>query len=215
MATPAPKVDLSDPLAAPSNDDLTLQDFKTESNSVATTDQIKAIAAQLIAIGVPSDTIASTFWDVARHCADVGSSAFITLVGTTSTGVKRSTVAGVIRLNCTLRQFCMFYAKIVWNKMLLDDSPPANWQALNYNEAERFAAFDFFTGVTHKAALNPASGLVRQPTPAEILANQTNARVAIFRSRAQSNNLATTATELTQGRITGGQNPIYLEAPEQ
>ncbi|ASJ78786.1 coat protein [Vanilla virus X] len=211
--TPTPATNTADPFAEPSESDLKNLKVEIVSNAVATRAQITAIATAIKAVGVADKDIAPTFWDVARHCADVGSSPSVILRGKTPFGVERRQIAGIITGHCTLRQFCMFYAKIVWNIMLLSDTPPANWQAQNYRVEDRFAAFDFFTGVSHTAALNPKSGLLRAPTPEEILANQTNARVSIFRARAQQNNKATTAVEVTGGQLTGGLNPVALSPP--
>nr|QTU68029.1 coat protein [Potato virus X] len=154
---------------------------------------------------VPTDTMAQAAWDLVRHCADVGSSAQTEMIdtGPYSNGISRARLAAAIKEVCTLRQFCMKYAPVVWNWMLTNNSPPANWQAQGFKPEHKFAAFDFFNGVTNPAAIMPKEGLIRPPSEAEMNAAQTAAFVKITKARAQSNDFASLDAAVTRGRITG------------
>ncbi|UTQ50735.1 MAG: coat protein [Plant associated potexvirus 1] len=206
-STPS-STDFSDPLAMPKIADLS--SAGSFSNAVATPAQIKDIARDLSLHGLAKENIAKGLWDIARHCADVGSTKAVVLVGHCAPlGETRAEIARIIRLHCTLRQFCMFYARVVWNMLLKERLAPAGWMRSNYVEADRYAAFDFFTGVLNSASLQVP--LIRDPTPSEILAHNTNARVAIYRSRIDQSQKATTAVEITGG--TARSAPLLLLPP--
>jgi len=117
-------------------------------------------------------------------CADQSCSAYVAIVGAEQS-TDFSALVTIIRETCTLRQFCMYYAKWTWNVMLNNNRPPVSWAARGYREDVRFAAFDFFTGVTANAALKPPGGLKRPPTQAEVLAHNANREIAIQLSRAR------------------------------
>nr|P10468.1 RecName: Full=Coat protein; AltName: Full=Capsid protein; Short=CP [Potato virus X (strain XC)]P62406.1 RecName: Full=Coat protein; AltName: Full=Capsid protein; Short=CP [Potato virus X (strain CP)]CAA31294.1 coat protein (AA 1- 236) [Potato virus X]CAA39328.1 viral coat protein [Potato virus X] len=175
------------------------------SNAVATNEDLAKIQEIWKDKKIPSDTMAQAAWDLVRHCADVGSSAQTEMIGTGpySNGVSRARLAAAIKEVCTLRQFCKKYAPVVWNWMLTNNSPPANWQAQGFKPEHKFAAFDFFDGVTNPAAITPKEGLMRPPSEAEMNAAQTAAFVKITKARAQSNDFASLDAAVTRGRITG------------
>nr|QPD01711.1 CP [Potato virus X] len=175
------------------------------SNAVATNEDLSKIEAIWKDMKVPTDTMAQAAWDLVRHCADVGSSAQTEMIdtGPYSNGISRARLAAAIKEVCTLRQFCMKYAPVVWNWMLTNNSPPANWQAQGFKPEHKFAAFDFFNGVTNPAAIMPKEGLIRPPSEAEMSAAQTAAFVKITKARAQSNDFASLDAAVTRGRITG------------
>nr|ADG36604.1 coat protein [Potato virus X] len=175
------------------------------SNAVATNEDLSKIEAIWKDMKVPTDTMAQAAWDLVRHCADVGSSAQTEMIdtGPYSNGISRARLAAAIKEVCTLRQFCMKYAPVVWNWMLTNNSPPANWQAQGFKPEHKFAAFDFFNGVTNPAAIMPKEGLIRPPSEAEMNAAQTAAFVKIIKARAQSNDFASLDAAVTRGRITG------------
>nr|QTU67814.1 coat protein [Potato virus X] len=175
------------------------------SNVVATNEDLSKIEAIWKDMKVPTDTMAQAAWDLVRHCADVGSSAQTEMIdtGPYSNGISRARLAAAIKEVCTLRQFCMKYAPVVWNWMLTNNSPPANWQAQGFKPEHKFAAFDFFNGVTNPAAIMPKEGLIRPPSEAEMNAAQTAAFVKITKARAQSNDFASLDAAVTRGRITG------------
>nr|CAA82535.1 coat protein [Potato virus X] len=175
------------------------------SNAVATNEDLNKIEAIWKDMKVPTDTMAQAAWDLVRHCVDVGSSAQTEMIdtGPYSNGISRARLAAAIKEVCTLRQFCMKYAPVVWNWMLTNNSPPANWQAQGFKPEHKFAAFDFFNGVTNPAAIMPKEGLIRPPSEAEMNAAQTAAFVKITKARAQSNDFASLDAAVTRGRITG------------
>lgn len=202
----------TDPFSPPKPADLKGK-YVAVSNAVATREQISALVDKLKTATIKVDNVALGFWDIARHCADVGSTSTVQLTGVCEPfGEDRQLIAGFIRSVCTLRQFCMFYAKVIWNMMLTDNLPPANWQRLGYKEETRYAAFDFFTGVTHNAALEPAGGLIRSPSQNEIHAHSANAQVAMYRKGVSDNNKVTNAVELTKG--TSGPKVTLIAGPE-
>nr|ALJ33106.1 coat protein [Potato virus X] len=175
------------------------------SNAVATNEDLSKIEAIWKDMKVPTDTMAQAAWDLVRHCADVGSSAQTEMIdtGPYSNGISRARLAAAIKEVCTLRQFCMKYAPVVWNWMLTNNSPPANWQAQGFKPEHKFAAFDFYNGVTNPAAIMPKEGLIRPPSEAEMNAAQTAAFVKITKARSQSNDFARLDAAVTRGRITG------------
>nr|ALJ33094.1 coat protein [Potato virus X] len=175
------------------------------SNAVATNEDLSKIEAIWKDMKVPTDTMAQAAWDLVRHCADVGSSAQTEMIdtGPYSNGISRARLAAAIKEVCTLRQFCMKYAPVVWNWMLTNNSPPANWQAQGFKPEHKFAAFDFFNGVTNPAAIMPKEGVIRPPSEGEMNAAQTAAFVKITKARAQSNDFASLDAAVTRGRITG------------
>lgn len=152
------------------------------SNSVATRADVDAVAAALDPqlSGSPHDYI----FALVMACRDQGSSFRGTLEGCADANDYHfSDAARVVRRYCTLRQLCMFYAPAVWNYSVDNDDPPANWIRAGYTYETRFAAFDFFRGVTHSAAITLPTGLSRPPTTDELRANSANAMVAIRASR--------------------------------
>ncbi|QCY52828.1 coat protein [Euonymus yellow mottle associated virus] len=187
--------------------------YRVESNAVATPAQIDEISRVWATLGVPADSMFTTALDLARHCADVGSSPYVSLIGRSPPcNLQRDALAAAIRTQCTLRQFCMFYAKFVWNLLKMSNTPPANWQKLEFRETEKFAAFDFFDGVLHEAALKPPQGVISPPSPAELAASKTNAYVAISRARQQQPTKLTFAAEVNKGQLRV-EEMKYLEAP--
>jgi hypothetical protein len=152
------------------------------SNAVATRKQVQDIAAELEPL--LAGDVRDYMFALVKACHDQGSSQFANLQGSADGNSLPFTVgARIVKKHCTLRQFCMFYAPAVWNFSLDHDSPPANWLKLGYKPEVKFAAFDFFNGVTHSAALKLPTGLVRPPTVDEMEANHLIGTSAIFGSR--------------------------------
>nr|BAE07087.1 coat protein [Potato virus X] len=201
-ATPATASGL---LTIPDGDFFSTARVIVASNAVATNEDLSKIETIWKDMKVPTNTMAQAAWDLVRHCADVGSSAQTEMIdtGPYSNGISRARLAAAIKEVCTLRQFCMKYAPVVWNWMLTNNSPPANWQAQGFKPEHKFAAFDFFNGVTNPAAIMPKEGLIRPPSEAEMNAAQTAAFVKITKARAQSNDFASLDAAVTRGRITG------------
>ncbi|QPI34842.1 coat protein [Camellia ringspot associated virus 4] len=201
-ADQAATFDPSDVFKMPSNSDL--KSFKREKivTDIATPDEISEIAREFVSEGVPRDKLSYAMWDIARYCADVGSSEYTTFRGASadSGGVERVTLGAIIRRVCTLRQFCSYFAAIIWNMMVLNNDPPANWQKKGYTESTKFAAFDFFSAVTNSAALQPKNGLAKKVEQEEIIANQTQKEVSLHRVASRQNKNASNYVEVTGGR---------------
>lgn len=81
---------------------------------------------------------------------------------------------------------------------------------MGYTEETKYAAFDFFDGVTNSAALEPPTGLARMPSDKELSANQTNKYVSLVRAR--QSGFVSTAAEITHGR-SHAHAPRIMEAP--
>nr|CDU84821.1 coat protein [Grapevine rupestris stem pitting-associated virus] len=147
--------------------------------------------------------------DIARHCSDVGSSQRSTLIGKSPfCELNRFEIAGIIREVTPLRRFCMYYAKIVWNIHLETGIPPANWAQKGFNENEKFAAFDFFLGVTDESALEPKGGVKRAPTKAEMVAN-----IASFEVKVLRQTMAEGKRSSNLGEISGGTAGALINNP--
>lgn len=189
--------------------------YQPVSNSVATPHQIAEIAKEWRVLGAPSDKLLYVALDLARHCADVGSSQATMLLDYCpyAPAISRQAIAGAVKAHCTLRQFCAYYAPIVWNIMLQTDKPPASWQKWEVKEQDKFTAFDFFYGVTNEAAIKPKGGLIRRPTDRELNAAATASYVNVVRADMGKSNHTTYAAEVTHGRVGASSTPRILEAP--
>lgn len=154
-----------------------------DSNAVATPAQIQAILTALKVIHTTAT--AKHLFATALACAHQGSSSRTNLVGAYDS-IPYSVVATQVKRQCTLRQFCMYYAKYVWAALIETSKPPANWQKQGYTEETKYAAFDFFSGVTHASAPQPPSTYYRSPTQEEIRANLANAQLAIKEAQTSS-----------------------------
>nr|WDY35312.1 coat protein [Garlic yellow mosaic-associated virus] len=172
-----------------------------ETNKVATQSQINEIKARFLELGIPDERVTLAFVDITLQCADMGSSDQTKLVGNSAvnTKVRRESLVAVIKNTCSLRQFCAYYAKIVWNLLLSHNRPPANWHSKGFRDSEKYAAFDFFFGVDHESSINPAEGLYRKPTEKERIANESSKEVSIYRQIYREGNNA-----LNLGEVTGG-----------
>lgn len=195
------KGDASNIFTRPSMDALLIRNFTPESNNMATAEELAKISAKVQALGAPEENLAEVFWDVAMYCATAGSSPNINPQGSISVGGKvitRDMVFAVIKEYSTLRKVCRSYAPIVWNYMLLNEQPPANWDSKGFSENTKYAAFDTFDAVTNKAAIQPLEGLIRSPTDAERIAFATHKKLALAKN-SNNNRYANTSAEVTGG----------------
>nr|UCR98521.1 coat protein [Apple stem pitting virus] len=183
--------------------------YEPQAGVVASNQKIKAVGVALIGMGIPEHQLTEVGVYLARHCADVGASDKSTLLGTfPGSDITLEEVGTMIKQTegCTLRQYCAFYAKHVWNLMLQTQSPPANWVGKEFKFETRYAAFDFFFGVESTAALEPADGLIRLPTQAERVANATSKEIQMYRIRSMEGTQAVNFGEVTGGKI--GPKPV-------
>nr|ASS35974.1 coat protein [Apple stem pitting virus] len=183
--------------------------YEPQAGVVASNQKIRAVGAALIGMGIPEHQLTEVGVYLARHCADVGASDKSTLLGTfPGSDITLEEVGTMIKQTegCTLRQYCAFYAKHVWNLMLQTQSPPANWVGKEFKFETRYAAFDFFFGVESTASLEPADGLIRLPTQAERVANATSKEIQMYRIRSMEGTQAVNFGEVTGGKI--GPKPV-------
>nr|QVN47954.1 coat protein [Apple stem pitting virus] len=178
--------------------------YEPQAGVAASNQKIRAVGVALIGMGIPEHQLTEVGVYLARHCADVGASDESTLLGTfPGSNITLEEVGTTIKQTegCTLRQYCAFYAKHVWNLMLQAQSPPANWVGKEFKFETRYAAFDFFFGVESTASLEPADGLIRLPTQAERVANATSKEIQMFRIRSMEGTQAVNFGEVTGGKI--------------
>lgn len=195
--------DTSNIFTRPSVDLLLEKGWRPESLSVATGEELTQIAAKLQALGVPAESIAVVMWDISMYCASASSSQSLDPKGVIefpSGAITRDAVVATIREYSTLRRVCRAYAPVIWNYMCATAQPPANWQAMGFSEATKYAAFDFFDYVKNPAAIRPLEGLIRMPTSEEEIAHATHKTIAIDRN-ARNNRFANNSTEITGGKF--------------
>nr|ASJ27191.1 coat protein [Apple stem pitting virus] len=183
--------------------------YEPQAGVVASNQKMRAVGVALIGMGIPEHQLTEVGVYLARHCADVGASDKSTLLGTfPGSDITLEEVGTMIKQTegCTLRQYCAFYAKHVWNLMLQTQSPPANWVGKEFKFETRYAAFDFFFGVESTASLEPADGLIRLPTQAERVANATSKEIQMYRIRSMEGTQAVNFGEVTGGKI--GPKPV-------
>lgn len=183
--------------------------YEPQAGVVASDAKIRAIGVALIEMGIREDQLTEVGVYLARHCADVGASDKSTLLGTfPGSDITLEEVGTKIKQTegCTLRQYCAFYAKHVWNLMLQTQRPPANWVGKEFKFETRYAAFDFFFGVESSASLEPADGLIRLPTQAERVANATSKEIQMYRIRSMEGTQAVNFGEVTGGKV--GPKPV-------
>nr|AAG48314.1 coat protein [Peach sooty ringspot virus]ADT91619.1 coat protein [Apricot latent virus] len=183
--------------------------YEPQAGVVANDTKMRAIGRALIEMGIREDQLTEVGVYLARHCADVGASDKSTLLGTfPGSDITLEEVGTRIKQTegCTLRQYCAYYAKHVWNLMLQTQKPPANWVGKEFKFETRYAAFDFFFGVESSASLEPADGLIRLPTQAERVANNTSKEIQMYRIRSMEGTQAVNFGEVTGGKI--GPKPV-------
>lgn len=186
------------------------------SSLLPSSDDLTAIATALQALGATPANLTLVSLELVNYCFDNGSSPETIFKGNSATlGIPLSRVANAVTQHTTLRQFCRYFAKLIWNYRLEKNKPPAAWEAWAYKPEQKFAAFDFFDGVLNEAALNPTDGLIRLPNEAERLANQTNRNVHLFESNSQKSRALTTSALVTKG-LQGSESPRIqlLPSPE-
>nr|AVA30212.1 coat protein [Asian prunus virus 2] len=211
----APPFASADPFSRPKVQDVQRFSYEPSSPDISTAEEIEHIRSDLVRAGVPESTLTFSMWDIARYCADAGSSASTEFIGTSSYSgrVTRMEIASVIKKHTTLRRYCGFYAKIVWNIMLSTNIPPSGWVKKGYKKNTRFSAFDFFEQVSNNAALEPENGLVREPNHEELVASQVNKGISLHRTEAAQDKNVSTAHGVTGGRA-GPRSRLLLKGKE-
>nr|UIH11330.1 coat protein [Grapevine virus T]UVC46704.1 coat protein [Grapevine virus T] len=180
--------------------DLMEREFGLQSNNVMNNNDILAISSIFTEAKIPEDLQQHTAIEVARMAVDVGSSKHSEFMGKSVVcGQDLSVIVGYIKEVTTLRRFCMYYSKVIWNLLLKEKTPPANWAKKGFKDETKFAAFDFFVGIFDESALEPEGGLVRSPTQSELKANISALEVRVFRQKMSEGNRS-----LNLGEISGG-----------
>lgn len=183
----------------PADDELATLGTTVQANKVATQDAVSAVLAELQQ-SFPSAT-AIDLVSLAWACYHNGSSRYVTLEGSSAHGIPLASIKDVVENHCTLRQFCMYYAKLCYNKGRSDKIPPANWAAKGFKAESMYAAFDFFNGVLNEAVPKPRTGMKFVPTEAEKAAHAVNAIMAITESRQQANQFSNRGNMLAMQQI--------------
>lgn len=178
---------------------------KKISNNMATAEEMAKVQITLEGLGVPTENVAEVLLQVAIYCKDTSSSAYMDSSGTFDwrggSILSDSVIAALRKDENTLRRVCRLYAPVTWNFMLTHKAPPSDWAAMGFKYSDRYAAFDCFDYVENPAAIQPAEGLIRKPTPSEKIAHNTYKRLALDRSNRNEHfaNLNTEVTGGTQG----------------
>nr|UIH11327.1 coat protein [Grapevine virus T] len=180
--------------------DLMEREFGLQSNNVMNNNDILAISSIFTEAKIPEDLQQHTAIEVARMAVDVGSSKHSEFMGKSVVcGHDLAVIVGYIKEVTTLRRFCMYYSKVIWNLLIKEKTPPANWAKKGFKDETKFAAFDFFVGIFDESALEPEGGLVRSPTQSELKANISALEVKVFRQKMSEGNRS-----LNLGEISGG-----------
>nr|WLW42348.1 coat protein [Lily virus X] len=174
--------------------------YKPLSEVVATEEELNSISTLWEGIGIPAANFFDVAFQIAMRCSDGHASSLTVLSGqcTVCPTVTLKAAAGLIKAVLPLRQFCRYFAKFVWNWRINNNLPPANWAETQFPEGAKFAAFDFFDGVTNSAVPTPPDGLCRPPSELELSAAQTAKFAALARVR--NSGFVTTAAEITHGK---------------
>lgn len=177
---------------------------KAISNSMATAEDMVKVQVTLEGLGVPTEHVPEIILQVVIFCKDASTSSFMDSNGTFDwkggSIMADSVIAAMRKDKNTLRKVCRLYAPITWNYMLSHNCPPSDWMSMGFHESTKFAAFDCFDFVENPAAVQPFEGLIRKPTPAEKIANETYKRIALDRAN-RNETYANFGTEITGGRL--------------
>lgn len=204
--TPGPS-QATDPLN-PKLDDLQLLNFEVTANAVASRETVTAILNDLKAKSQAANS--SDLVSLAWACYHNGASRLASLSSVSPCGVSHAAMKDIAEVHGTLRQLCMFYAKVIYDLARRRNIPPANWSAKGFTEETRFAAFDFFNGVLSPAAIEPEGGMKYRPTPAEQKAHATNAKMAIAESQAPGNQFSTRGNILGMQQVRSAPPPPMI-----
>ncbi|AAL05448.1 coat protein [Sugarcane striate mosaic-associated virus] len=152
-----------------------------ETDKIARDEDLEKVKAAWLAINVPSDKIFEVSLEITLSCAHTSTSNKQKFKGKSKfCDILLAEIAGCItKEEVTIRSFCAYWAKYVWNAMHERNEPPLNWVALGYTEQNRFAAFDFFYGVDSPASAEPEGGLLAPTTESMRAANMARKEIAI------------------------------------
>ncbi|BAX36556.1 coat protein [Melon yellowing-associated virus] len=182
------------------------------SQNIATAEDIAQITSKLESMGVPRERVRDAIFDIVLYAAHNSSSPFQTFEGDIDfrdpkfkSTFSRVSVSSIIKDHSTLRKVCRLFAPIVWSYMIINNEPPANWQAKGFPENAKFASFDTFDFVTNHSAMKPLEGLVRLPTDIEKLAHDVHKTNSLNKARRNEKLLSTSS------KISGGQQACEVK----
>ncbi|AAR89418.1 viral coat protein [Poplar mosaic virus] len=198
------KPDMSNLFARPTVTDLQKMKWNAESNKMATADDMAFIEAEFQSLGVPKENLAKVMWTLTRYCVGASSSQYLDPKGEEKLcgGVTRAALIASIKKRSTLSVKCADFMRpscgiTCWSTTFLQKigSPRATLSET------KFAAFDTFDFVMNPdPAIQPLEGLIRSPTKAEIIANETHKRIALDRN-ANNERFANLGSEITGGKF--------------
>ncbi|QQZ48552.1 CP [Garlic yellow stripe associated virus] len=206
----------SDLTSRPKTSDILKMSSEVLSLNVANTTQIGTIGNECVAHGIPGDKLFEMAMDIVSYCGDNGSSPDVKLMGNLlcSPDVSRADIGAIIRKHCTLRQFCAYFAKLYWNKIIELNRPPANYALRGFKKEEAFVGFDFSFAVLNPAALEPADYIRREPNKAELTAMNTIKEVSIHRNISRLDTSVANRVEITGGKK-GPKPQLYIGGPSR
>lgn len=178
-----------------------IMDANLNSNRVMSDSQRIQIDSELEKFLPNAQDRSQLYLAFALALADSGTSPYVTLnskVTISGQCIDLDDMVRIVKNYTTLRQFGRFYAKVVYQSMKQRNRPPDNWLGKGYPFECRFAAFDFFDGVSSPEAMEPLHGFNCLPTTQEIRIHNANKIISLRRR----NNLAIASTlpEVTGGR---------------
>nr|AGZ15215.1 coat protein [Cowpea mild mottle virus] len=177
---------------------------KKISNNMATAEEMAKVQITLEGLGVPTEHVAEVLCKspfTVKMLAPLALWIQVALLtGKGGSILSDSVIAALRKDDNTLRRVCRLYAPITWNFMLTHKAPPSDWAAMGFKYSDRFAAFDCFEYVENPAAIQPAEGLIRKPTPSEKIAHNTYKRLALDRSN-RNELYSNLNTEVTGGTL--------------
>lgn len=203
LGTP-PKHDKPAGFNCPTSDrSIELLQATSDSNRVMSDQARKLLDGEIASIVPDASDRQDLYLAMALKMADQGTSPNTEYVGTIELKALKSCVqaqdlAEFIKKFTTLRAFARFYAKVVYNTMRSLNRPPANWIGKGYPPTLRFAAFDFFDGVSDPEAMVPLGGFKFVPSDAEMKINNANKAIMLIR---RNQGLTSTLPEVTGGRV--------------
>nr|UEP18565.1 MAG: coat protein [Physalis virus X] len=162
----------------PTMEELRELELGPSSAAVASPTDLEAIALQWEEDGVPAGVVARVAFNVANKCFDDGSSASYQAKGEEPVSRKPyDRLIAIVRRVCTLRQFCRYYAPLIWNVRVKANEPPTSWARMGLKREHAFAACDFMDGVDNKASMRQL--IIRSPTDAELQAFKAREALAL------------------------------------
>lgn len=198
----------------PAADRQTIRDAIVLSNRVVTPDNRQAIMAAMNAAAsgtTPAGLLNGLTSDAQRNevllafalaCADQGASNETNIQGSFR-GISFADIkSNILRhgRGTTLRQWCRYFAKVVWNEFVMTDRDPANWAQKGFSNATKKAAWDFFDGIGRPDVLQVA--LHRAPTNDELTIYNANTVALIDRNIRQryQEGVSSTLAEFSRGQ---------------